>query len=106
VSAADRYRQLAADATPGPWDWRGGYPQTITNPGAILVANTYIDPDTRAYDAELIAAAPGMALLLADCLDTLAKHGSAYQEGHGSYINWAEADALLARAAEHTGETT
>ena len=56
-------RDILDAATPGPWTWMGGYPQRITNPGAILIAETFTDPDSRAYNAELIALAPELAAL-------------------------------------------
>ena len=50
--------RLLTDAAPGPWEWMGGYPQRITNGGAILVAEVFNDPDSVAHDARLIALCP------------------------------------------------
>lgn len=39
-----------------PWEWTGGYPQTITRIGdAVLIANTYEGPDFPSTIAEFIA---------------------------------------------------
>ena len=79
-------RETLEAATPGPWTWMGGYPQRITNPGAILIAETFTDPDSRAYNAELIALAPELAALVLDMGEHIREHGFG-----------AESDALLAR---------
>lgn len=67
-------RDILDSATLGPWTWMGGYPQRITNPGAILVAETFTDPDSRAYNAELIALAPELA---AEVLELRERHREA-----------------------------
>jgi hypothetical protein len=52
--------QLDADeiagiaATKGPWHWQRGYPQRISNLQAIVIADTFTNPDGPAYDAEHI----------------------------------------------------
>jgi len=76
--------ELLAKATDGPWSWMGGYPQRVTNPGAILVAETFNDPDSLAYDAELIALTPDLARLALDMGEALRAIGEEWgwpQEG-------------------------
>ena len=55
-------------ATPGPWSWRGGYPQIVTGgDGVTVVADTYTGLDFPASEADLIANAPAdLAYLLAE----------------------------------------
>src|ERR1035441_2293123 len=53
-----RYMTLAeaADADGRPWEWSGGYPQTVTRTGdAMLIANTFEGPDFPSTIAEFIA---------------------------------------------------
>ena len=39
------------------WQWSGGYPQTVTRLGdAVLIANTFDNPDSPSPAAEFIAA--------------------------------------------------
>ena len=46
----------AADDDRRPWEWEGGYPQTVTRIGdVVLVANTFEDPDSPSRFAEFIA---------------------------------------------------
>jgi hypothetical protein len=46
----------AADADGRPWEWTGGYPQTVTRVGdVILVANVFESPDAPSRFAEFIA---------------------------------------------------
>jgi len=63
--------ELLANATPGPWEWMGGYPQRITNTGAILVAETFDDPDSIPHTTRLIALAPDLARLALDMGEAL-----------------------------------
>lgn len=51
----DEDEMRAAGASKGPWHWEGGYPQRISNPQAIVIAETFTNPDFPAYDAEFIA---------------------------------------------------
>lgn len=37
-----------------PWTWTGGYPQRITNPQAVLIAEIFENPDLPATIAPLI----------------------------------------------------
>jgi hypothetical protein len=52
----DEAEALAQGVAHGPWHWEGGYPQRISNPAAILVAECYTSPDAPAQEAEYIAA--------------------------------------------------
>lgn len=69
----DHLRQVAqaADDLRRPWSWQGGYPQTVTRAGdVVLIANTYEDPDSPAPLAEFIATFdPPTVLFLLDLLE-------------------------------------
>lgn len=51
----DEDEAAAKGVAHGPWYWEGGYPQRISNPAAILVAECYTSPDAPAQEAEHIA---------------------------------------------------
>lgn len=61
LAAVGDYLDIAAirarcEATPhGPWNWRGGYPQQITNPGAVLIAECFENSDFPSAIAEFIS---------------------------------------------------
>ena len=49
--------------TPGPWDWTGGYPQTVVgnDDGLVVVAQTFYEPDAPPHpNLLLILAAPDL----------------------------------------------
>jgi hypothetical protein len=78
MTGPDRLRQLAAQATPGPAEW-------------------------RAAEARLIALAPDLAILCADLADLLDELKFSRSVGTPTR---AVADALLARVDQITGEPT
>lgn len=42
----------------GPWSWTSnskGYPQTVTNPQALVIAQTFIGPEHYPYETDFIA---------------------------------------------------
>jgi hypothetical protein len=43
-------------ATKGPWHWQRGYPQRISNLQAIVIADTFTDPDGPAHELHDIEA--------------------------------------------------
>lgn len=55
----DRLKRIAASADSGGRRWQasGGYPQSISRLGdAVLIAQTFVDPDSPSTEAEFIAA--------------------------------------------------
>jgi hypothetical protein len=58
----------AADKGGRPWVWNGGYPQTVIREGdAVLIANTYEEPDHPSTTAEFISTFdPPTVLMLLD----------------------------------------
>lgn len=67
-------RALADFCPPGPWtvDYgaaRGGYPQRVTNAGALLIAECFENPDLGSFISEFIAAARTLVPRLLDALD-------------------------------------
>lgn len=68
VLAVADLRELRANGVPhGPWSWTamGGYPQRVTNPEAVIVAETYESPDAPAFVPEHIVAEANPAHALA-----------------------------------------
>ena len=99
VTAADRLRELAAAATPGPW---GAWPDIGPHVLRAEASGGYTrlavfdewegDHQVDAVaNARLAALSPDMARLLADWRDALAR----LKEG-----DWLDVDALLARFRE------
>ena len=81
--AAALMRERAQGAPTGPWHWEGlgddGYPQRISNPGAILIAQTYTNPAKAAPTCDYIAALhPAVALHIADAWDATAEDMANY----------------------------
>lgn len=99
-SASDKLRALVREAPDGPWEWTGGYPQRITNAGAILVAETYHDPDSVPHETIVIALTPELAELCADMAEALAI--GERQEWHPYERNLA--DSALARLDDLSSE--
>lgn len=56
-------RELQAGNAHGPWEWQGGYPQRITNPAAVVIADCFENPDMPAQTAPFIAAADPASVL-------------------------------------------
>jgi len=51
----DELHRLNSKRAVGPWFASGGYPQRISNSAALVIAETFHDPDRVADDAEFIA---------------------------------------------------
>jgi hypothetical protein len=84
--AAELMRKRAEAVAHGPWQWEAlgdkKYPQRITNPGAILIAETFIDPGHPPAEAEYIASMhPDIALAVANLLEEGAKYYEALADG-------------------------
>ena len=98
--AAALVRERAEGCEPRRWHWAAlgekRYPQRVTSDGnAGLIAECYIDPAHRPYEAEHIASwSPLPALAVAEWLDAAAQ---AWDEG----VEWDEA---LAVARAYLGE--
>lgn len=88
-TAADKLRELAEGATPGPWDWEPAIPSQLgahhdaglTSPSCRLTSGH----DVWIRDAVYIAAMhPLVGLALADLLDDVAEHAEWNDEFDGS----------------------
>lgn len=73
ASVGDQLRQLAAEATPGPWSSSAAAWESVRSSSIPL-------QDT---DARLISLAPDLALLCADLADALAAYESFYDDDCG-----------------------
>ncbi|MFF7335406.1 hypothetical protein [Streptomyces sp. NPDC008150] len=76
-AAADRLRNLATAATPGPWTQTGigDYGWTVSSSTSALVDT--VDSEEGRADADYIATMhPGVGLALADWLDTAAANAA------------------------------
>ena len=91
--AAALMRERAGGCEPRRWHWEavGGkrYPQRVSSDGNVsLIAETFIDPAHRPYEAEHIASwSPPVALAVAEWLEASAQ---AWDEG----MEWDEALAV------------
>jgi hypothetical protein len=108
--AAKEMRQRAEDAPHGPWVWeavgKSGYPQRVTNPEALLVAECFENPDFRAGCAEHIASwHPAVALAVADWLDAQAELVETDARLFGKPATDATRDAAEVVARAYLGET-
>lgn len=57
--------------TPGPWEWNGGYPQTVVgnDDGLVHIAETFYEPDAPPHpNLLLITAAPDLLAALEEHL--------------------------------------
>jgi len=76
--AATLMRERAGGCEPRRWHWEAlgqkRYPQRVSSDGNVaLIAETFIDPAHRPYEAEHIASwSPPVALAVADWLDSRA----------------------------------
>ncbi len=87
-TAADKLRELAEGATPGPWGWKPANPNklgplhdaSLTGPSCHLTSGD----DVWIRDAVYIAAMhPLVGLALADLLDDVAEHAESNDEFDG-----------------------
>ena len=106
--AAALMRERAEGCEPRRWHWKAlgkkRYPQRISSDGNVaLIAETFIDPAHRPYEAEHIAAwHPLVALAVADLLDGEAR----MVDLRGNSVEGATFDGLkVARAYLGEGES-
>jgi hypothetical protein len=83
--AAALMRERAGGCEPRRWHWRAGekgYPQLVRSDGNVaLIAETYIGPEHRPYEAEHIASwSPPVALAVAEWLDDAAEAYQAFPD--------------------------
>jgi hypothetical protein len=114
--AAARMRELAGGCEQRRWHWRAGegdYPQQVYSDGNVaLIAETFIGPEHRPFEAEHIASwSPPVAMAVADLLDEVAKQYDAppcdKPEGVCNGCEWREdfTDALRLAQAYLAAET-
>lgn len=87
--AADEIRQLATEATPGPWHaWAGTYPHlVIQGPPGVLseakgIVSTNLAVNERADSSWIAALHPGVGMALADWLESTAATVEAVTRKH------------------------
>lgn len=118
--AADIMRDRALGAERGPWYWEAlgekRYPQRVSSEGrCVIVAECFISPEHRPFEAEHIAAwHPGVALALADWLDLICEFVANMPDLDRDHIDYEPCDdyacqikyAALAVARIYLGEAT
>ncbi len=106
--AAKLMRELAEGCEPRRWYWKAlgekRYPQRVSSEGNVsLIAETFIDPAHRPYEAEHIASwHPLVTLAVADWLETEAINSDAYA-GNGNWLG-APSEHALKIARTYLGE--
>lgn len=95
--AAALMRERAGGCEPRRWHWEAlggkGYPQRVTSDGNVaLIAETFIDPGRRPYEAEHIASwSPPVALAVAGWLDSRAGDADSATPANGSWdLTWCD----------------
>ena len=101
--AAKEMRERAEAAPTSPWHWeavgKSGYPQRVSNPGAVVIAECFENPDFPASCAEHITSwHPAVALAVADLLDEEAQ-GEENGLFDASFLAVAVASAYLGEMA-------
>lgn len=120
-AAAKKLRDKAKNAPHGPWHIEGAYPQRISNPAAIVIADTFTGPDVPPYAAQWITlVSPELAEPLASWLEKAARDmaKAVYEDegnctrnfcepgcdGHAKVLVCDECGNLLAPASPRQGE--